>query len=143
MLEEVWRRSSEATRLDRLIVATDDDRIVAAAGKFGAEVLLTDAAHPSGTDRVAEVATRLGDGHSVVVNIQGDEALLTGSSLDRLVEAFDSGGEVQMATLAESIESVDELFDPNVVKVVTARDVSTDIAGTRGFTPTHAKHFWP
>ena len=56
MLEEVWRRASAAKRIDRLLIATDDDRIVEAGQKFNAEVLLTDATHPSGTDRVAEVS---------------------------------------------------------------------------------------
>jgi len=122
MIEEVWRRACASKRVDRVLIATDDDRIVDACKAFGAEVLLTDTTHPSGTDRVAEVARRLGDDYRLVVNIQGDEALLTPSSLDDLVAAFDVGPEVQMATLAEPIESVDALFDPNVVKVVTAND---------------------
>jgi 3-deoxy-manno-octulosonate cytidylyltransferase (CMP-KDO synthetase) len=120
IVEEVWRRASAASRIDRLVIATDDRRIVEAAERFGAEVLLTASEHRSGTDRVAEVAERLGDAYRVVLNVQGDEPLLTSTSLDRLVAAFDGAAAVEMATLAEPIESVDELFDPNVVKVVTA-----------------------
>jgi 3-deoxy-manno-octulosonate cytidylyltransferase (CMP-KDO synthetase) len=122
MVEEVWRRASAATRLDRLVVATEDDRIVEACRRFGAEVLLTDAGHPSGTDRAAEVAARLGEDYRVVLNIQGDEPLLTGTSLDRLVATFDAEATVEMATLAEPIENADDLFDPHVVKVVAAGD---------------------
>jgi 3-deoxy-manno-octulosonate cytidylyltransferase (CMP-KDO synthetase) len=122
MLEHVWRRSSAARRIDRLVVATDDRRIVDACERFGAEVLLTDAGHPSGTDRVAEVADRLGATYGVVINIQGDEPLVTPTSLDRLVSAFDGESTVELATLAEPIDRADDLFDPNVVKVVTAGD---------------------
>jgi 3-deoxy-manno-octulosonate cytidylyltransferase (CMP-KDO synthetase) len=122
IVEEVWRRASGAKHIDRLLIATDDRRIVEAGEDFGAEVLLTDPAHPSGTDRVAEVAQRLDEDYRVVLNIQGDEPLLTPTSLDRLVAAFDEAPSVQMATLAEPIESVEDLFDPNVVKVVTAAD---------------------
>jgi 3-deoxy-manno-octulosonate cytidylyltransferase (CMP-KDO synthetase) len=122
MVEAVWRRTSAATRIDRLVVATEDRRIVEACERFGAEVMLTASSHPSGTDRVAEVAERLGDAFEVVLNIQGDEPLLTPTSLDRLVAAFDTESTIEMATLAEPIENVDDLFDPNVVKVVTAED---------------------
>jgi len=122
IIEEVWSRARQARRIDRLVVATDDQRIVDACESFGAEVLLTDAAHPSGTDRVAEVVQRVGDDHEVVLNIQGDEPLITPSSLDRLAAAFDGRPQVEMATLAEPIDEVDDLFDPNVVKVVSARD---------------------
>jgi len=119
IVEEVWSRARRAQRVDRLVVATDDQRIVDACESFDAEVLLTDAAHPSGTDRVAEVVERLGNDHEVVLNIQGDEPLVTPSSLDRLAAAFDAGRDVEMATLAEPIDEIADLFDPNVVKVVS------------------------
>jgi 3-deoxy-manno-octulosonate cytidylyltransferase (CMP-KDO synthetase) len=119
MLEEVWRRAAASRSIDRLVVATDDSRIMDAAVGFGAEVRRTSRDHASGTDRVAEVVRRAGDGFELVVNIQGDDPLLTPTSLDRLVQAFDAPGAPQMATLAEPIADVDELFDPNVVKLVT------------------------
>lgn len=122
IVEEVWSRARQAQRIDRLVVATEDRRIVDACESFGAEVLLTDAAHPSGMDRVAEVVERLGHDHGVVLNIQGDEPLITPSSLDRLAAAFDGGPGVEMATLAEPLDDAADLFDPNVVKVVSARD---------------------
>jgi 3-deoxy-manno-octulosonate cytidylyltransferase (CMP-KDO synthetase) len=122
IVEQVWGRARQAQRIDRLVVATDDRRIVDACESFGAEVLLTDPAHPSGTDRVAEVVERLGNDHDVILNIQGDEPLITPSSLDRLAAAFDRGPQVEMATLAEPIDELADLFDPNVVKVVSARD---------------------
>jgi 3-deoxy-manno-octulosonate cytidylyltransferase (CMP-KDO synthetase) len=121
MVEEVWGRVRSARRIDRLIVATDDRRIADAADRFGAEWCMTSADHPSGTDRVAEVATRHPD-HDTVLNIQGDEPLITPTSLDALLDGFAATPGADMATLAEPLESVDELFDPNVVKVVTADD---------------------
>jgi len=122
MVEEVWRRAGESSRIDRLVVATDDPRILEAASAFGAEAVRTSRDHASGTDRVAEVARKVGEEWDVVVNIQGDEPLLTPTSLDRLVSAFDEAEPPQMATLAEPIENADELFDPNVVKLVSAAD---------------------
>jgi 3-deoxy-manno-octulosonate cytidylyltransferase (CMP-KDO synthetase) len=120
LIEEVWRRCAGASRLDRLVVATDDERIAGAARGFGADVCMTSADHPSGTDRVAEVVRTIEGGFDVVVNIQGDEPLITATSLDRLVELFDDEPRTEMATLCEPIESPDELYDPNVVKVVVA-----------------------
>ena len=122
IVEEVWRRASAASRLDRLVIATDDGRIVEACEAFGAECLLTRTDHPSGTDRVAEVADRFEPSYGIVLNIQGDEPLLTASCLDRLVAALEAHPETQMATLAEPIDNVDDLFDPNVVKLVTSGD---------------------
>jgi 3-deoxy-manno-octulosonate cytidylyltransferase (CMP-KDO synthetase) len=121
MLEQVWSRAREASRIDRLIVATDDERIERAAAAFGAEVMMTAADHASGTDRVAEVVRRVqGEGARarVVLNVQGDEPLITPTALDRLVAAFDADPPPRMATLAEPVTSPEELFDPNVVKLV-------------------------
>jgi len=122
LLSRVWSRARTATRISRLIVATEDERIAAHVRGLGGEAWMTSPAHPSGTDRVAEVVLALGETWDVVLNIQGDEPLLTGSSLDRLVEAFERERPPEMATLAEPLESVDDLFDPNVVKAVTMRD---------------------
>jgi len=118
VIEEVWRRASAASKLDRVVVATEDLRIVEACERFGAEVFMTDEAHVSGTDRVAEVVGRLPDTFRIVVNIQGDEPLLTSTSLDLLVSALE-GSTAEMATLAEPFEDVADLFNPNAVKLVT------------------------
>ena len=121
LLQHVWQGARASGRLSRLIVATEDARIVEACRGFGAEAMLTSPQHPSGTDRVAEVVERTGERVDVVVNIQGDEPFVTGSSLDRLVAAFE-GAAIEMATLAEPLLDGRDLFDPHVVKVVTARD---------------------
>ena len=119
LVEEVWQRSRAASKLDRLLIATEDRRVVEAAERFGAEVALTSDTHPSGTDRAAEVVERLDEPFDIVLNIQGDEPLLTATSLDRLVSALERDPSVEMATLAEPIESAEDLFDPNVVKLAT------------------------
>jgi len=122
LIEQVWRRASQAGSIDRLVVATDDRRILDAAAGFGAEARMTAAEHPSGTDRVAEVARAVGESYGIVVNIQGDEPLVTPTSLDRLVAAFRAVPPPEMATLAEPIADAEELFDPNIVKLVTRAD---------------------
>lgn len=118
MVEQVWLRASRAECIDRLVVATDDERVRDAVVAFGGEAMMTAADHSSGTDRVAEVVRASSEPVDLIVNIQGDEPLLTPGSLDRLIQAFDADPRPQIATLSEPIEEVDDLFDPNVVKVV-------------------------
>jgi len=124
LVEHVWRRALSAASLDRVVLATDDERIARAARDFGAEVEMTSPGHASGTDRVAEVAARLGDLYGVIVNIQGDEPFVTPTSLDRLVAAFDGDDPPELATLVEPFASVEDLFDPNHAKVVASSDGS-------------------
>jgi len=122
LLSAVWSRAVASSRLTRVIVATEDERIVQACRAFGAEAMVTSPDHASGTDRAAEVVRRAGEHFDVVVNIQGDEPFVTPTSLDRLVATFDGSPDLQMATLAEPLEDPDELFDPSAVKVVAAHD---------------------
>jgi 3-deoxy-manno-octulosonate cytidylyltransferase (CMP-KDO synthetase) len=122
LVEAVWRRVAAATRIERVIVATDDERILSVCEGFGAEARMTSPEHPSGTDRVAEVARDLGEDYGIVVNVQGDEPLVTPSSLDRLVQALEDDPAGSLATLAEPIPDAETLFDPNAVKVVVADD---------------------
>lgn len=125
LLEEVWRRTRQARRLSRLIVATDDRRIADACNAFGADVLMTSTEHPSGTDRAAEVLRRCresGEDYNVVLNVQGDEPMISAGALDRLLALFEHGAAPEMATLSEEITDLAEVLDPNVVKVVTDRN---------------------
>jgi 3-deoxy-manno-octulosonate cytidylyltransferase (CMP-KDO synthetase) len=122
MIEHVWRRARSASRLEAVVVATDDARIADHCRGFGAEVRMTSPDHPSGTDRVAEVARGWNGTSEVIVNLQGDEPMVTGSALDRLIASFDVEPRPDIATLSEPIESIDAVFDPNVVKVVTGAD---------------------
>lgn len=119
LVQHVWTHAAEADRLERVVVATDDERIREACLAFGAEVMMTSPDHPSGTDRVAEVAAKIDGAFDIVVNIQGDEPLLQPTTLDRLVAAFDETPRPRMATLAEVVRDPRDVGDPNVVKVVT------------------------
>lgn len=117
MLQHVWERAGRARSLSRLVIATDDQRIFQAARGFGAEVRMTRADHPSGTDRAAEVAAQ--DGAGVIVNIQGDEPLIDPEAIDAAVRGLAESGGAPMGTLKKRIEDPGELNNPNVVKVVT------------------------
>lgn len=120
MVAHVWQRACESAAV-RVVVATDDERIREALEPFEAEVLMTRADHPSGTDRLAEVAERLGlADDAVLVNVQGDEPLIPAALIDQVAaRLFDDPG-ASIATLAEPITEVEALFNPNVVKVVRA-----------------------
>jgi 3-deoxy-manno-octulosonate cytidylyltransferase (CMP-KDO synthetase) len=119
LIRHVWEQVRRARRLDPVIVATDDERIAQAARAFGAQVELTDAGHPSGSDRVAEVVRRLPPGVQLVLNVQGDEPEVDPGDLDRLVERLAAGGE-ELVTLARPLGPGEAAAwrDPHTVKVV-------------------------
>lgn len=119
MIQRVWEqaRLSGATRV---VVATDDPRIQAACQGFGAEVVMTRDDHESGTDRLAEVTAALGLGSdAIVVNVQGDEPLIPPAVIDQVAANLAASAEAGMATLSEPLLDAHQLFNPNVVKVVT------------------------
>lgn len=117
MLQHVWERASQARYLTSVTIATDDDRIRAEAEKFRARVVMTRDDHPSGTDRVAEVASA--SNADIVVNIQGDEPLIDPSAIDTAILGLMEDDDIPMGTLKKRIERPDEIANPNVVKVVT------------------------
>ncbi len=118
MLQRVWEGARTAKRLRDVLVATDDERVRRACERFGASALLTRPEHPTGTDRIAEVALAHSD--EIVVNIQGDEPLIEGFVIDAVVEALESDRRAPMATLAHAADA-DAADDPNRVKVVLDR----------------------
>ena len=121
MIEHVWRRAAESGA-EQIVVATDDARVEAAASRFGADVCLTRSDHQSGTDRIAEVADRYAwPDAAIVVNLQGDEPTMPPGLLRQVAGLLASHPGASIATLAVTIRDREELFDPNVVKVVTAR----------------------
>jgi len=119
MVEHVYRRAQSCAVATRVIVATDDLRIAEAVRRFGGEVRLTRDTHPSGTDRIAEVAATLDC--DVVVNVQGDEPLIDPNSIAAAVAPFATDRSLGMSTLYRRIHDPAELTDPNVVKVVLDR----------------------
>ncbi|KAF0863724.1 3-deoxy-manno-octulosonate cytidylyltransferase [Pseudomonas sp. LD120] len=119
MIQWVWEQACKSSA-ERVVVATDDQRIVDACQGFGADVVLTREDHNSGTDRLAEVASQLGlEAEAIVVNVQGDEPLIPPAVIDQVAANLAAHTEARMATLAEPIEDVEALFNPNVVKVVS------------------------
>jgi 3-deoxy-manno-octulosonate cytidylyltransferase (CMP-KDO synthetase) len=121
MLQRVYERCKQSKSLSRIIIATDDDRIVKHAQSFGAEVCLTSDAHPSGTDRCAEVAALMDLDSEVIVNIQGDEPLINPMQIDILVDCF-KDSKTQIATLVKKIEHNEVLFNVNTPKVLLDTD---------------------
>lgn len=119
MLERVWRAAAGSLALDRVVIATDDDRIMQAAQSFGAEVCMTDPHIASGTDRCNAVLTSMHLRPDVVVNIQGDEPLLPSSLITGLVHALQRS-HCDVSTPVSRMLFSDELDDPSVVKVVRA-----------------------
>ncbi|MDH4581778.1 3-deoxy-manno-octulosonate cytidylyltransferase [Pseudomonas sp. BN415] len=117
MIQHVWEQAKRSAA-QRVVVATDDARIVDVCRAVGAEVLLTREDHNSGTDRLAEVASQLGLANdAIVVNVQGDEPLIPPAIIDQVAANLAAHPEAGIATLAEPIQDVQALFNPNVVKV--------------------------
>jgi 3-deoxy-manno-octulosonate cytidylyltransferase (CMP-KDO synthetase) len=118
LIEHVYRRVQQAALVERILVATDDDRIAKAVSAFGGEAVMTRADHQSGTDRLAEASEGLAPG-ALVVNVQGDEPLIEPEVIDRAV-ATAKDGEYDMVTLSTRLSDRDSI-DPNRVKVVVDR----------------------
>jgi 3-deoxy-manno-octulosonate cytidylyltransferase (CMP-KDO synthetase) len=121
LIQHVVEAVQPAGRVDRVVVATDDDRIAQAVRDFGGDEIMTSRDCASGTDRLAEAARKLHlDDEDIVINVQGDEPDIPASLVDELVELLESSG-APMATLCTPI-SPDEAEDPNRVKVVFGQD---------------------
>lgn len=122
MLERVWRQA-RASGAAEVIVATDAPEIESRARGFGASVELTAATHPSGTDRIAEVARRRGWGdRDIVVNVQGDEPLIPPTLIDQVAALLAADPEAGMATLMTALGDPSEYLNPNMAKVVVSGD---------------------
>ncbi|MBL8482182.1 MAG: 3-deoxy-manno-octulosonate cytidylyltransferase [Rhodocyclaceae bacterium] len=118
MVVRVADRVAESGAAD-CVVATDHPDIVAACARYGYRALLTRADHPSGTDRLAEVVAQCGWGdEEIVVNVQGDEPLIDPALIDGVAGALAADSGAAIATASHAIASIDEFFNPNVVKVV-------------------------
>lgn len=116
------QRVYEAARLSKandIIIATDDERIAKCAESFGAQVCMTLSTHPSGTDRLQEVATKLNfSDDDIVVNVQGDEPMIPPALINQVAENLAKNVWASVASLCEHIKQIDAIFNPNNVKVV-------------------------
>ncbi len=117
LIQHVWERVSLSKELDEVIIATDDIRIAEVAFNFGAKVSMTRADHPSGSDRVAEVAAKLKNA-THILNIQGDEPSIHPKLIDALCKELRKDSSIRMITAATPLEDPEEIQNPNCVKVI-------------------------
>lgn len=116
MIQWVVETARRASLISDVIVATDDQRILDVVSSFGGKAVLTDVQHPSGTDRIAEVAAKTQC--DIVVNVQGDEPLIPPENIDLVVRSMLNDHSIKVSTLMIRIHNLEEVFDPNIVKVV-------------------------
>ena len=120
MLWHVWSQSKKTKYLNRVIVATDSDRIYNVSLEYGIETILTSDQHKTGTDRVSEVAKQI-DG-DIFINIQGDEPLIDPSIIDKLIEVLINDKSVDIVNAFSLIENMSDIVNSNIVKVVTSAE---------------------
>jgi 3-deoxy-manno-octulosonate cytidylyltransferase (CMP-KDO synthetase) len=116
MIVRVWQQTRKARLLYRVLIATDDERIAIAVRAVGGEVEMTASSHPSGTDRIAEVARRVPA--DIYVNVQGDQPFIAPEDIDAVVKIMTAEPALSMATLGAPIVDFDEWCNPNKVKIV-------------------------
>ncbi|GAK56034.1 3-deoxy-manno-octulosonate cytidylyltransferase [Candidatus Vecturithrix granuli] len=117
MIQHVYERTSEVALFQEVIVATDDHRIEQAVLKFGGNVQMTSRDHKTGTDRLTEVAKHLEA--DIIVNVQGDEPLIQPAMIEQAIHPLLDDPDVAIGTLKHKIEHPHDLFNPNIVKVIT------------------------
>ncbi len=120
MIEWVYKRAS-LSKLDKIVVATDHMGIKEVVEGFGGEAILTSNQHETGTDRIAEVANYYED-YDVIINVQGDEPLINPQMIDSLIKPFLDDNNLQMATLKYKLDNLEEIDNPNNVKVICDKD---------------------
>ena len=121
MICRVYDRATQAQKVSDTIVATDDERIVTAVEANGGKAMMTKADHPTGTDRLAEVAEAFPD-VDLIINVQGDEPLIEPGLIDELAAVFEMDSELKMATVKTEMTERAEIENPNNVKVVTDKN---------------------
>jgi 3-deoxy-manno-octulosonate cytidylyltransferase (CMP-KDO synthetase) len=118
LIQWVYERASKATKLDQVIIATDDERILKTVESFGGMAVLSPPSLPCGTDRVARVLEDLNLDPEIIMNLQGDEPLIDPADLDQLIESFEQIPNLEMASLMAALHDEGDINDPNQVKVV-------------------------
>lgn len=120
LVVHTYERTIQAKCISKAVIATDDQKVVDALAPYDIEVIMTSPDHPSGTDRIAEVArTSTAD---IIVNVQGDEPMLDPLTIERAVEVMLENPNLGMATAKHAITKPEDILDPNVVKVVTDKN---------------------
>jgi len=119
LIQHTYEQACLAKLPERVIIAADDEKVLAAAKTFGAECVLTSPEHQSGTDRIAEAVADIDV--EIVVNLQADEPEIDPENIDRLARLLVENPDYPMATLAADFQSAEQVADPNIVKVITDR----------------------
>lgn len=123
MIRRVWEQAKKAQALAEVVVATDDDRIAAEVISFGGRVIMTDEAHPTGTDRCREALEKIESVSSIIydaaINIQGDEPFIDPEQISLVASCFQDSS-TQLATLIKRLSKTEDLVNPNIIKVVVS-----------------------
>ena len=117
IIQWVWEKCTKCNGIDRVIIATDDERIFNACKEFGAEVEMTSSEHKSGSDRIAEVAKRHPE-ISYIINVQGDEPMIEPDNIELVRKGVVEDDAVDISTLVREIDDKDEVNNPNLVKCI-------------------------
>jgi len=117
IIQWVWEKAKQTPLVDRVIIATDDDRIFNACKEFGAEVEMTSTAHKSGSDRIAEVAKRHPE-IEYIINLQGDEPLIEQENIELVIKGVKFDEKADISTLVREVNEIEEINNPNLVKCV-------------------------
>ncbi len=139
MIQRVWEQS-RLSGASRIIIATDDPRIEDVCRQFGGETCMTKSSHQSGTDRLAEVVEKCQLAKDeIVVNVQGDEPMIPPENIKQVAQLLALPSNAPMATLCTPIDNIQEISDPNAVKVVIS-DVNTALYFSRAAIPFDRDH---
>lgn len=137
MIQRVYEQTQKSKFIDRVIVATDDQRIFDCVKNFGGEVMMTSSKHKSGTDRIFEIAKKVKC--DIVVNIQGDEPFIDPKNIDKAIIPLIDDKNILVSTLAFRIDDLADLLDENKVKVVMDKN-NFALYFSRSFIPYDLKH---
>ena len=118
LIKHTWQQACKAKLAEKVIIATDDERVADACSEFGAECVLTSAEHKSGTDRIAEAVKNIDA--DIIVNLQGDEAEIDPSNIDKVAQLLIDNPDAQMGTLAARFQRPEQISNPDIVKVIIA-----------------------
>ncbi len=117
MIQHVYEKAQQCGPIDRVVVATDDERIIRAVEAFGGHAVMTDGGHQTGTDRIAEAARNIDA--DILVNVQGDEPLVPPAAIADAVQPLIEDSSIPLGTLKTAILDTDDVHNPHIVKVVT------------------------
>lgn len=121
LIQHVWESASESVHLSKVIVATDNEQIYETCQDFGADCIMTSSEIKSGSDRIISVIKNINEHFDFIVNLQGDEPLISGELIDELI-IITIKSQAEVGTVIKKIDNIEELFDSNVVKVVLRDD---------------------